>query len=60
MRYLPNLLVTQKAALVEKISGYRPLGGVTFVYESIVEEKYRTTIQLNHRVITSFLFGEVK
>lgn len=60
MRYLPNLLVMQKVALVEKISGYAPLGGVTFDYESIGGRRYRTTIQLNHRVITSFIFEELR
>ncbi len=59
-RYVPNLLATQKVELVETISGYAPVGGVTFEYGSIGGRRYRTIIQLNHRVITSFVFEEVR
>ncbi|SPF34808.1 hypothetical protein SBA1_1340021 [Candidatus Sulfotelmatobacter kueseliae] len=60
MRYIPTLEATGRAALVETIGGYNAEHEVTFEYESIGRRKYRTTIQLNHRVITSFGFKEIK
>jgi hypothetical protein len=59
MRYVPNLLTTAKMTLVQTLSGYNAEHEVTFEYESIGGRKYKTTIQLNHRVITSFIFQEV-
>jgi hypothetical protein len=58
MRYVPNVLPTQKVSLVETLGGYNAEHEVTFDYESIGGRKYRTTIQLNHHVITAFVFGE--
>lgn len=60
LRYIPNLLATGKATLVETIGGYNAEHEVTFEYASIGGRKYRTTIRLNHRVITSFVFEEVR
>ena len=60
LRYIPNLLATTKATLVETIGGYNAEHEVTFNYESIGGRKYRTTILLNRRVITSFVFEEVR
>jgi hypothetical protein len=59
-RYIPNLLATAKVTLVETLGGYNAEHEVTFNYESIGGRKYRTTIQLNHHVITSFVFAEVR
>jgi hypothetical protein len=58
-RYIPNILSTQKVTLVETLGGYNAEHEVTFDYESIGGRKYRTTINLNHHVITTFLFAEV-
>jgi hypothetical protein len=60
VRYIPHLSPTGRATLVETIGGYNAEHEVTFDYESISGRKYRTTIQLNHRVITSFSFEEVR
>jgi hypothetical protein len=46
--------------LVENLAGYNVEHRVTFDYESISGSRYRTTIQLNHHVIASFVFEEVK
>ncbi len=59
-RYIPNVLPTARVTLVETLGGYNAEHEVTFGYESIGGRKYRTIIQLNHHVITSFLFEEVK
>jgi hypothetical protein len=60
MRYVPNLSPTARATLVETLGGYNGEHEVVFGYESIGGRKYRTTIQLNHHVITSFAFEEVR
>jgi hypothetical protein len=60
MRYVPNILPAQRVTLVETLGGYNAEHEVTFNYESIGGRRYRTTIQLNHYVITSFLFEEVR
>jgi hypothetical protein len=59
-RYVPHISPTGRVTLVETIGGYNAEHQVTFDYESIGGIKYRTTIQLNHRVITSFVFEEVR
>jgi len=58
-RYVPNIFPTAKVTLVETLGGYSAEHDVTFDYESIGGRKYRTTIHLNHHVITSFSFAEV-
>ena len=58
-RYVPHISPAGRATLVETIGGYNAEHEVTFEYESIGGRRYRTTIQLNHRVITSFTFEEV-
>jgi hypothetical protein len=60
MRYVPNLLATAKVTLVETLGRYNAEHEVTFEYESIGGRKYRTVINLNHRVITTFVFEEMK
>ena len=60
MRYVPNILPTAKVTLVEPLGGFNAEHEVTFDYESIGGRMYRTTIQLNHHVITSFVFEEIK
>ncbi len=59
-RYVPNILATARVTLVETLGGYNAEHEVTFDYESIGGRKYRTTIQLNHHVITSFALAEVR
>jgi hypothetical protein len=58
-RYLPAVLVTQRATLVETLGGYNAEHVATFEYESIGGRKYRSTISLNHHVITAFNFEEI-
>ncbi len=58
MRYVPNIMPTQRVTLVETLGGYNGEHEVTFYYESIGGRRYRTTIRLNHHVITRFAFGE--
>ncbi|MGO9124715.1 MAG: hypothetical protein ACLP6G_07475 [Terriglobales bacterium] len=60
MRYVPNLLPTGRVTLVETLGGYNAEHEVTFNYESIGGRKYRTAIQLNHHVITAFVFEDVR
>jgi hypothetical protein len=58
-RYVPNLLPTGKATLVEGLNAYNEEHTATFDYESIGGHKYRSRITLNQRVITSFQFEEI-
>ena len=58
-RYMPALSATAKAALVETVGHYNREHIATFEYESIGGRKYRSTITLNNRVITSFRFEEI-
>jgi hypothetical protein len=59
VRYIPHLASRQSATLIEPVAAYNTQHRVTFDYESIGRRKYRTTIELNHRVITSFHFHEI-
>jgi hypothetical protein len=59
-RYVPNIVPTAKVALTETLSHYDARHEATFDYESLGGRKYRTTIQLNHHVITSSHFEEIK
>jgi hypothetical protein len=59
-RYVPNIFSTARVTLVETLGGYDAEHEVTFDYESIGGRRYRTTIHLNHHVITSFVFEEVR
>src|SRR5215469_13619167 len=59
-RYIPHLAPTARVSLIETAGMYNTEHEVTFDYESIGGRKYRTTIQLNHRVITSFSFEEIR
>jgi hypothetical protein len=58
-RYLPAVLATGRATLVETLGGYNAEHVATFEYESIGGRKYRSTISLNHHVITAFNFEEI-
>lgn len=58
-RYIPALQASAKVALVETVGHYNAEHEATFAYESIGGRKYRTTITLNNRVITSFRFQEI-
>jgi hypothetical protein len=59
-RYLPALLAGQSATLVETLGGYNAEHAATFEYESLGARRYRSTITLNHHVITAFKFEEIK
>jgi hypothetical protein len=59
MRYMPAIPATARAALVETLGNYSAEHDATFEYESIGKRKYRSTIKLNHRVITAFSFEEI-
>jgi hypothetical protein len=59
-RYLPAVLAAQRAALVESLALYNVAHVATFEYESIGGRKYRSTIGLNHHVITAFGFEEIE
>ena len=58
-RYVPAVLASQRATLVETLGGYNAEHVATFEYESIGGRKYRSTISLNHHVITAFNFEEI-
>jgi hypothetical protein len=59
-RYIPNLMATAKATLIETLNLYSQVHEVIFDYESIGGRHYCSTIVVNHNVITSFVFEEVK
>jgi hypothetical protein len=58
-RYLPVVLAAGHATLVETLNLYNAEHVATFEYESIGGRKYRSTISLNHHVITAFNFEEI-
>ena|SRR5882762_8591964 len=55
-RYIPTIPAAARVALVETLTGYNGEHEATFEYQSISGRKYRSTIKLNHHVITSFKF----
>jgi hypothetical protein len=57
-RYIPTVPATAHVALVETVGGYGGEHEATFEYQSIGGRTYRSTVKLNHRVITSFKFEE--
>jgi hypothetical protein len=59
-RYLAAVLATARATLIESLGLYNALHVATFEYESIGGRKYRSTINLNHHVITAFNFEEIR
>jgi hypothetical protein len=59
-RYIPTIAATARATLVETLGGYNMEHEATFEYESIGGRNYRSTIALNHHVITSFKFEEIE
>jgi hypothetical protein len=59
MRYMPAILSTSRVALVETLGGYNAEHDATFEYESIGGRTYRSTVKLNHHVITEFVFEEI-
>ena len=58
-RYIPTIPAAAKVALVETAGYYNAEHEATFEYGSIGSRRYRSTITLNNRVITSFKFEEV-
>lgn len=59
-RYIPHIKSGTPVALPEMHTAYFDQHTVTVDYESIGKRKYRTTLTLRQRVITSFEFEEVK
>ena len=59
-RYIPALMATGRVSLVETLNLYNMEHTVTITYDSNGGRHYRTVIELNHRVITSFGFEEVR
>ncbi len=59
MRYVPAVGQGARVRLVEPLGAYNAEHRVIFEYESVSGKRYRTTIELNHQVITSFVFREV-
>jgi hypothetical protein len=57
-RYIPTVPATAHVTLIEGLGVYGLEHEATFEYQSISGRKYRSTINLNHRVITSFKFEE--
>lgn len=57
-RYIPTVPAGAHVALVETIGAFGAEHEATFEYQSIGGRSYRSTIQLNQRVITSFKFEE--
>jgi hypothetical protein len=58
-RYLPAVLATARVSLVESLGLFNSEHVATFEYQSIGGRKYRSTIGLNHHVITAFNFAEI-
>jgi hypothetical protein len=59
-RYVPIVLATGRATLVETLGFYNAEHEATFEYDSIGGRKYRSTISLNRHVITALNFGQIK
>jgi hypothetical protein len=57
-RYIPTVPATAHVALFETATAFGDEHEAIFEYQSIGGRKYRSTITLNHRVITSFKFEE--
>jgi hypothetical protein len=57
-RYIPTIAATARVALVETVGHFNGEHEATFEYESIGGRRYRSTITINQRVITSFRFEE--
>lgn len=60
LRYMPYVPATAHVSLVENVNLYGGEHEATFDYHSIGGRKYRSTITLNNRVITSFKFEEIQ
>ena len=59
-RYLPTMAATGRTTLVESVRLLDKEHVATFEYETMGGRKYRSTIGLNHLVITAFSFEEIK
>jgi len=60
LRYLSTVAAGKTVTLVETLGLHNGENRAEFEYESIGGRKYRTKISLNHHVITSFAFEELK
>jgi hypothetical protein len=56
---MPAIPATARVTLVETIGSYNAEHDATFEYESIGKRKYRSSMKLNHHVITAFNFEEI-
>jgi hypothetical protein len=59
-KYIPYLMPSGRTTLTETINLYNTTHEVTIEYSSSGGRQYLTSIQLNHNVITSFRFEEIK
>ena len=59
-RYIQNLLATQRVTIPESKNLFRDPWTVVFEYESIGSRRYRTTLQINNHVLTSFRFEPIE
>lgn len=58
-RYLPTVPASAKVTLVETLGQFNQQHEATFEYSSIGGRRYRSTITLNHHVITAYKFEEI-
>jgi len=59
-KYIPTVPATARVTLTETLGGYSTNHEASFEYESTGGRKYRSTITLNHHVITSYRFEEIE
>jgi hypothetical protein len=55
-RYIQNLLTLQRVTIPESKNLFQEPWIIVFEYESIGGRGYRTTLQINHHVLTAFRF----
>ena len=59
-RYLPTLFATHRVVLIETLTFFNNEHVATFEYESMGGRLYRSTLSLNHHIITAFRFEEIE
>jgi hypothetical protein len=58
-RYIHTVPATEKVTMIETLNHYDREVLVVFEYESIGKRRYRSTIDMNHHVLTKFRFMEL-
>jgi hypothetical protein len=58
-RYIPTVPATARVTLIETLGYFNQQHEATFEYSSIGGRRYRSTITLDHHVITSYRFEEI-